>query len=146
MYQFELGENAFLESPMHTGDQDAELAIDPFLAEQSPLTYVYDFGDRWHHQLILESSPTHEIAVPQCLDGQNVCPPEDSGGNQLFHQLLQAHKKTPDKADAQWQQWIGDNWQPQAFDLDAVNEKLHTFWLWYHADVVPSAGDDHDEY
>lgn len=146
LYQFELGEHAFLETPMHTGDQDAELKIDPFLAEQAPLTYIYDFGDRWHHQVILEASLTQTIAIPQCLDGQNACPPEDSGGNRLFHQLLQAGKKNPDKTDPQWQQWIGDNWQPQAFDLDAVNEELRIFWLWYHADVVPSAGDDHDEY
>jgi len=146
LYQFELGEHAFLETPMHTGDEDAELLIDSFLAEQSPLTYIYDFGDRWHHQLVLEASPTNMIAVPQCLDGQNACPPEDSGGNRLFQQLLQARKKNPDKADPQWQQWIGDDWQPQAFNLDAVNEELHAFWLWYHAENVSPAGDNHDEY
>jgi hypothetical protein len=146
LYQFELGEHAFLEKPMHTSDQDAELKIDPFLAEQAPLAYIYDFGDRWHHQLTLEASPTNAITVPQCLDGQNACPPEDSGGNRLFQQLLQTRKKNPDKTDSQWQQWIGDHWQPQAFHLDAVNKELRTFWLWYHADDISPAGDDHDEY
>jgi len=146
LYQFELGDQAFLETPMHSGDQDANIKIDQFLKHQSPLTYLYDFGDRWQHQLIIEDSPTQVITIPECLEGQNACPPEDSGGNGLFHQLLQTRKRNPNQTNPQWQQWIGNDWQAQAFNLDAVNEHLRTFWLWYHAEDISPAGDSHDEY
>jgi hypothetical protein len=45
--------------------------------------YLYDFGDVWEHELVLDESRyfnpelNSELA---CLDGRRGCPPEDAGG------------------------------------------------------------------
>lgn len=45
-------------------------------------TYEYDFGDCWEHEVTVEAlwrmpiGPKHDA----CLDEENACPPEDSGG------------------------------------------------------------------
>ncbi|MBS0639651.1 MAG: plasmid pRiA4b ORF-3 family protein [Proteobacteria bacterium] len=45
------------------------------------LTYIYDFGDRWQHQIDIEcvedEIPAH--AEPRCIDGKGNPRPEDGG-------------------------------------------------------------------
>jgi Plasmid pRiA4b ORF-3-like protein len=44
--------------------------------------YVYDFGDDWHHVVVLEDQhvdPKPPASI-HCIDGENACPPEDVGG------------------------------------------------------------------
>jgi hypothetical protein len=44
--------------------------------------YIYDFGDDWIHELLLEKIiPCREgVTYPVCLAGKMACPPEDCGG------------------------------------------------------------------
>jgi hypothetical protein len=46
------------------------------------LTYTYDFGDDWLHEITLEAvvPTTAGLEVPSLLDGAGACPPEDVGG------------------------------------------------------------------
>ena len=46
------------------------------------VTYVYDYGDYWEHELLLESilMPDPGAIYPLCIAGQRRCPPEDVGG------------------------------------------------------------------
>lgn len=44
--------------------------------------YVYDFGDNWEHDILVEKILPLEPAqaYPVCICGAQNCPPEDSGG------------------------------------------------------------------
>jgi Plasmid pRiA4b ORF-3-like protein len=44
--------------------------------------YVYDFGDYWQHDLVLESilPPSPDTLYPRCVAGERSCPPEGVGG------------------------------------------------------------------
>ncbi len=45
--------------------------------------YLYDFGDGWDHELMIEDSGfdnSERWADVFCLEGENSCPPEDVGG------------------------------------------------------------------
>ena len=44
--------------------------------------YIYDFGDGWMHEVLLEEiTPRQEgVEYPLCLAGKMACPPEDCGG------------------------------------------------------------------
>jgi hypothetical protein len=45
--------------------------------------YIYDFGDNWHHVVLLEDDHAGQSSEPmrlRCLAGENACPPEDMGG------------------------------------------------------------------
>src|SRR6202035_467586 len=43
-------------------------------------SYIYDFGDNWHHSIVFENLLSDEVERPFCLDGEGACPPEDCGG------------------------------------------------------------------
>jgi hypothetical protein len=55
-------------------------------------TYVYDYGDGWEHELLLEATLTPEPAMtyPCCLAGERRCPPEDVGGIGGYGHYLEA--------------------------------------------------------
>jgi hypothetical protein len=91
----------------------------------SKATYIYDFGDSWQHALtvekILASQPG--VAYPLCTDGKHAGPPEDCGGIPGFYHMLEAladptHEDHEDMCD-----WI-DSFDPDAFSIEAVNQKL----------------------
>jgi hypothetical protein len=91
------------------------------------LDYVYDFGDRWEHSLLVEAvgAPDLGVRYPRCVDGQGACPPEDVGsipGYQQFRQVL-ADPDHPDHEErVQW--WGSDRFDPTWFDLDAMDRAL----------------------
>ncbi len=46
-------------------------------------TYLYDFGDDWHHTVEIENTPDPRSparAHAICIDGARARPPEDVGG------------------------------------------------------------------
>lgn len=78
------------------------------------IIYVYDFGDNWEHDVILEKILTKEPdkKYPICLDGAFACPLEDCGSIPGYYQCIQTLK---DKKDTELLDWIGD-WNPQYFN------------------------------
>jgi hypothetical protein len=88
--------------------------------------YVYDFGDDWHHDVILEDRvhPDAEAEYPLCVDGARACPPEDCGGAGGYTQLLEALCKPEDPQYAESRRWVGDHFHPECFDLKATNRIL----------------------
>lgn len=83
---------------------------------RSRFTYQYDFGDEWTHFIKVEKT-TDDAAdgIPVCVDGARACPPEDSGGPLGY------------ATTAYLREWIGD-FDPEAFDLAAVNQRLREFF------------------
>lgn len=58
----------------------SDVRVDEVLAAVGDtLTYLYDYGDDWHHLLVVEEvGPASEDV--RLLDGRGAAPPEDSGG------------------------------------------------------------------
>ncbi|HCU07308.1 MAG TPA: hypothetical protein DIC42_07035, partial [Holosporales bacterium] len=47
-----------------------------FTEEQQKIVYVYDFGDDWQHEIILEKIlDSDEKSYPRCVAGERACPP-----------------------------------------------------------------------
>ena len=90
------------------------------------LEYEYDFGDSWHHVLklekILPADPDEEY--PICVTGRRACPPEDVGGIWGYTDFLEAiaDKANPDHGT--WVEWVGEDFDPAAFDPDLITEAL----------------------
>ncbi len=54
-----------------------------------PARYLYDFGDRWEHQLTLVGTfPSDGGGYPRCISGERACPPEDCGSESGYFQVL----------------------------------------------------------
>jgi hypothetical protein len=91
--------------------------------------YEYDFGDSWEHVLVVERIlPLEPDAhYPRCLAGKRACPPEDVGGVWGYMAFLEAIGNPEHPEHEQLLEWIGDEFDPEAFDLEAVNRELAKF-------------------
>jgi hypothetical protein len=90
------------------------------------MVYEYDFGDSWEHEVVLEKIVEAEAGVfyPRCLAGENACPPEDVGGVWGYAEFLRAINNPRHERHEELLEWIGGEFDPVAFDLDAVNKLL----------------------
>jgi hypothetical protein len=54
--------------------------------------YIYDFGDDWRHDVIVEEVRDGEVDTdyPSFVDGERRCPPEDVGNAEGFMEFLEA--------------------------------------------------------
>lgn len=89
-------------------------------------TYLYDFGDHWEHIVKVEDlvPPKPDRPLIVCLAGENACPPEDVGGYPGYAEFLEALKDPAHEEHANMLRWIGGSFDPTAFDLAEVNERL----------------------
>jgi hypothetical protein len=89
--------------------------------------YVYDFGDHWHHIVIVEDRHPHPGVAPSlihCSGGENSCPPEDVGGARGYAEFLDAIADPDNEEHDRYLEWVGGRFDPKRFDLDATNLAL----------------------
>jgi len=94
---------------------DTETTIShAFKEENDSITYVYDFGDNWEHDVVLEKILPKKLnkKYPVCLDGRLASPPEDCGSIPGYYECIKATKSRGDK---EFKEWVGD-WNPKHFD------------------------------
>lgn len=107
------------------GEIDEDLDDSP-PADEAPLTswlgkhlprachYVYDFGDDWHHDVIVRDIvDSEERFFRRLVGGERSFPPEDCGGLPGFERILEFRRTgvDPDGED-DLGRWLGD-WQPE---------------------------------
>src|SRR5262249_37094874 len=90
--------------------------------------YVYDFGDDWHHVVLLEDRhvrSTGRITGIQCVAGENACPPEDVGGPHGYRNFLLALADPKHDQNAEYREWIGNRaFSPAEFNLSAAQRAV----------------------
>jgi pRiA4b ORF-3-like protein len=92
-------------------DESKTQLADVMKSEGDSMTYHYDFGNDWRHEVVLKKIiPQGEVVkIPICYGGQRQCPPEGVGGVSGYKEFLEA---------------ISDSSFWDDFDLRAVNETL----------------------
>jgi hypothetical protein len=90
---------------------------------RSVFAYEYDFGDSWHHKILLEKIlPVDDtITYPICIDGERACPPDDCGGTWRYMHILEALKNPQDPENVKILDWLGEDFFPEDFDPEAFN-------------------------
>jgi hypothetical protein len=88
--------------------------------------YDYDFGDSWHHTLVVEQilPPDPRMRHPVCLEGKRACPPEDVGGIGGYANFLEAIRHPRHEEHAEYLEWVGGSFDPEMIDLDEINRRL----------------------
>ncbi len=83
-------------------------------------------GDNWEHTIQIEKVLEAEAGVryPRCIAGKRACPPEDCGGPWGYGDFLEAIQNPAHPRHKELLEWVGDEFDPEAFDIDAVNEEL----------------------
>ena len=93
MYAFETDEHTIIDPRSDSGEAtaDGERLVSIATQQGATFTYVYDFGDEWTHTVTVEEirpgGPDNTFTI---LDGDGVCPPEDTGGAARYQHLLDA--------------------------------------------------------
>jgi hypothetical protein len=90
--------------------------------------YEYDFGDSWEHTLLVEKilPPEEGVRYPVCVKGKRACPPEDVGGVWGYENFLEAIRDPDHEEHDMYLEWVGDEFDPEAFDLKGVNQSLRS--------------------
>jgi Plasmid pRiA4b ORF-3-like protein len=88
--------------------------------------YVYDFGDDWHHVVLVEDQhiDAKRRTSIRCIDGENACPPEDVGGAFRYEEFLTAIGDPSHEEHETYREWSGGRFDPRLFDPDAANRAL----------------------
>lgn len=146
-YEFELGDRRF---SLPDADPDYEDGSaerldtgvvrlrDLSLKVGSRLRYLYDFGDAWEHELVVEQVVAG-TADPQdshlaLLDGARAGPPEDAGGVSGYECMLEVLRDPDDPEYDEmhtWaSMWAGTAYDPERFDPWLVNRTLMLIAAW----------------
>lgn len=122
------------------GDTDAEFDLGhrpeaPVTLEQvapaarSKITYTYDFGDDWTHDVVVEKVlDRDEPTRPRCTGGRRAAPPEDSGGIWGYAELIEALHDPGHPEHVERLEWLGlddpADFDPERFEPAAVSKAL----------------------
>lgn len=66
----------------HLGDESAVTIAQVAEDVKAKVSYLYDFGDEWRHDIVVESigPASPGVRYPRCTGGRGLPPVEDSGG------------------------------------------------------------------
>lgn len=94
---------------------------------KSRFLYVYDFGDDWQHEIVLEKTFDSQPGVlyPLCSGGKRACPPENVGGVWGFEEFLEAISDPSHPEHQERLEWSGP-FAPDECDPSEITEKLRS--------------------
>jgi hypothetical protein len=99
--------------------------------KKTKLTYTYDMGDNWQHQVeLISRTPVEKrAAFAVCVDGKGQGPPEDCGGVWGYGEMLERLKKgKPEEFD-----FLEPDYDANLFDSKDANAKLKRLkWKDFH--------------
>jgi len=126
LHAFQIGKTTY--GPDPDGELGYEDETTTRLADvarvRTRISYEYDFGDGWEHELVVEARAVAEAGqvYPACLAGEGACPLEDMGGVYGFEQFKEDLVAPPSQERDERLEWIGDmDYDPAHFDLAAAN-------------------------
>ncbi|MFG2038916.1 plasmid pRiA4b ORF-3 family protein [Dactylosporangium sp. NPDC048998] len=99
-------------------------------AVKSKIRYVYDFGDDWQHELLVEQVFDRDPAVryPRCTGGRRAAPPDDCGGIWGYLELVDVLRDPDHPEHRDRMAWVGiddiADFTPERFDAEAINAAL----------------------
>ena len=130
MHEFEILGEAYGE-PMPDYDLDIRsernVRLNTFVTgEKFKFSYLYDMGDGWDHQILVEKvlPADPEVHYPICIKGKRACPPEDCGGVWGYAELLGTLSDPENPEHEEMMEWVGGDFNAEAFDLAGTNQQL----------------------
>ena len=131
LHEFSIAGKAFGEPDPEDGHfgrdvlDERRTRVGKLLAAGSAFEYIYDFGDNWRHDILVESilPVTPRKRYPACLAGARSAPPEDVGGIGGYRSYLEALSDRHHKDHRAMLQWRG-RFDPEYFPITSVNKSL----------------------
>jgi Plasmid pRiA4b ORF-3-like protein len=139
LYAFEVGERRFeaLDSEAEYESEDATVTRlrDLELGAGSRFRYLYDFGDDWEHDVVVERllpmpSDTGPDWSPRLIGGERAAPPEDAGGPHGYAAMLEGLCDPEHPEHEEYRQWVGPGYDPERFDAWSLDHALALVVAW----------------
>jgi len=128
LYQFEIrGKRYGFPHEEEDGIDSTRTSLaDLGLAKGDAFVYVYDFGDYWEHDILIEKLklPSPNAWLPYLAGGERAGPPEDCGGIGGFEEFLQAFGDPGHPDHEEMAKWVGEDYDPARFDVRAHRHAL----------------------
>jgi hypothetical protein len=103
---------------------ESKVALVDVALEKTRFRYDYDFRDVWRHEIVVDRVVRDAEGEVRCLDGRRACPPEDCGGWAGYDELLEILANPLHDEHADRLSKLGGTFDPEAFDVEEVNERL----------------------
>lgn len=136
LHEFTIGNKRYTEDPQSKEDglECGRYRLSDLIKQRGrTFRYLYDFGDRWEHELVLEENryfdPGQRTELV-CIDGQQACPPEDVGGTPGYFTFLNALKDPAHEEHESYMEWCGGDFDFERFELELVNWELVKYLRW----------------
>jgi hypothetical protein len=130
IHEFVIGRESY--GPVDMADLDhimdeEGVTLRQMLGARKTFVYVYDYGDDWRHKVKVEKivQLDEPISGSVCIGGENACPPADVGGSPGYEEFLAAMADPDHPEHLELKEWIGGSFDPTAFSLAEVNERLN---------------------
>jgi len=130
LHEFRLGRDRWGDVDVEDDDgrllDEFDVRLRSIIASGDRLRYLYDFGDGWRHEIVVESEVDGlpgEL-YPLCVDGAGACPPEDCGGIAGYRELLEAPAHPRSRRHRDHLLWLGGPFDPDAFSVEELNARL----------------------
>jgi len=137
LHVFEIGGERFgpadPELELDFADERRFTLADLVESEGDRVTYTYDFGDDWEHQIVVEKvlEPEPGVTYPHLVTAKGACPPEDCGGVWGWAELKAVLAGPGDEEYAERREWLGldadEVLDPGAVDADEIRSRLASF-------------------
>ena len=128
LWEFTIGTDQYeAPDPEATGRDASKVKLKDLNIEVGDtFEYVYDPGDDWQHDIVLEDRLAAEpdLAYPVCTGGARACPPEDCGGPHRYAEVLEIMQKPEHPDFRETGEWLGEGFHPEAFDRRITNRVL----------------------
>ena len=89
---------------------------------KSPMTYTYDMGDSWEHDLVFLSNANNDVVSPKIESLVGPSPPEDCGGVLSYMDYLGPYND-PSSPEHEEAVELFENYNPNP-NLEALNERM----------------------
>ena len=93
--------------------------LSQFLPNEKKFIFVYDMGDNWEHEVVIEDVRENYPALyPAVLAYENNCPPDDCGGVWGYMDMLKSD-------DEDIKEWLKEN--AVVYSMEETNAELRNF-------------------
>ncbi len=131
LHQFEIRDRLIGDIRMNEEDgpdveDERRIHLDQLVGVGQRLLYLYDFGDSWHHQILVAEAlePDRRQTLPLCIGGARACPPEDCGGTGGYERLLEILTDPKHEEHDETLTWVGGYWDAEGLDANRTNRAL----------------------
>lgn len=136
LYEFRIAERRF-EAPDEEAEHEDSTALDLRslkLEVGARFEYIYDFGDDWVHEFILEEvfpvDGEDMDVFPRLLGGERAGPHEDSGGPGRYQEMVEALRNRRHPEHREFRAWLEPTYDPERFDPWLANQNLILAAAW----------------